>query len=119
MFVLQPKLRQRSSLTSPHFDFTIWICQTQIAYKVRLHISWIGLKNVIYFKYETSTPTPFVKPRDVLNLAVQNVFYMQSFVESAFTYNPGLTFEFLRTFSRSVLDVENGTNARRGQKQRY
>ena len=27
----------------------------------------------------------------MLNLAVQNVFYIQSYVESAFTYNLGLT----------------------------
>ena len=33
----------------------------------------------------------FVKPRDVLNLAKQNVFYVQLYVESAFTYNPGTT----------------------------
>ena len=41
-----------------------------------LHIMWIVLKN------ETSTLTPFVKPRDILNLAIQNVFYRQSFAES-------------------------------------
>ena len=41
------------------------------------------------YKYETSTLTPFVKPCDVLNLALQTIFYEQSYVESAFTYNPG------------------------------
>ena len=43
------------------------------------------------YEYKTSTLTPFVKPHDILNLAVQNIFYVQSYVESAFTYNPGLT----------------------------
>ena len=43
------------------------------------------------FKYETSTLTPFVKLCDVLNLAVQNIFYVQSYVECAFPYNPGST----------------------------
>ena len=43
------------------------------------------------YKYETSTLTPFVKPRSILNLAIQNVFYIQSYVESAFMYNPGST----------------------------
>ena len=28
------------------------------------------------FMYETSTLTPFVKPCDILNLAVQNIFYI-------------------------------------------
>ena len=31
-------------------------------------------------------------PRNVLNLAVQNVCDAQSYVESTFTYNPGLTY---------------------------
>ena len=35
--------------------------------------------------------TPFVKPCNILNLAVCNIFYVQSYVESAFMYNPGLT----------------------------
>ena len=43
------------------------------------------------YKYKRSTLTPFVKPHNVLNLAVQNIFYVQSFVESAFMYNPGST----------------------------
>ena len=43
------------------------------------------------YKYKTSTLTPFVKPCDILNLAIQDIFYIQSFVESTFTYNPGLT----------------------------
>ena len=43
------------------------------------------------YKYKTSTLTPFVKPHDILNLAVQNVFYVQSYMESVFTYNPGWT----------------------------
>ena len=43
------------------------------------------------YKYETSTLTPFEKPGDILNLAVQNIFYVQLYMESAFIYNPGLT----------------------------
>ena len=43
------------------------------------------------YKYKTSTLTPFVKPRNTLNLAVQNVFYVKMYAESAFTYNPELT----------------------------
>ena len=43
------------------------------------------------YKYKTSTLPLFVKPRDIINLAVQNVFYKQFYVESAFTYNPGST----------------------------
>ena len=41
------------------------------------------------YKYETSTLTPFVKPHNILNLAAQNIFYVQSYVESNFTYNLG------------------------------
>ena len=47
-------------------------------------------KSFIY-KYKTSTLTPFVKPRNVLNLAIQNLFYVQSNVEYGFTYNLGST----------------------------
>ena len=43
------------------------------------------------YRYETSTLTPFVKPHDILNLAVQNVFYIQLYVESAFMFNLGYT----------------------------
>ena len=43
------------------------------------------------YKYKTSTLTPFVKPHNVLNLAVQKIFYVQLYMESAFMYNPGLT----------------------------
>ena len=44
------------------------------------------------YKYETSTLTTFVKPSDILNLAIQNVFYVQSYMESAFMYKrPGST----------------------------
>ena len=41
------------------------------------------------YKYKTSTLTPFVKPHDILKLAVQNVFYIKLDVESVFMYNPG------------------------------
>ena len=30
------------------------------------------------YKYQASTLTPFVKPRTILNLAIQNIFYIQS-----------------------------------------
>ena len=43
------------------------------------------------YNYKTSTRTPFVKPHDILNLAVRNIFYIQSCVESAFMYNQGST----------------------------
>ena len=36
-------------------------------------------------KFKTSTITAFVKPCNVLNLAVWKVFYVQLYVESAFT----------------------------------
>ena len=43
------------------------------------------------YKYKTSTLTPFVKPHDILNLAVQNLFYTQLHEESAHKYDLGLT----------------------------
>ena len=43
------------------------------------------------YKDKTSTLTPFVKPHNVLNLVVLNIFYIQSYVESAFTNNPEST----------------------------
>ena len=43
------------------------------------------------YKYKTYTLTPFVKPCKILNLAVKNIFYVQLYVESAFTYNMGST----------------------------
>ena len=36
------------------------------------------------YKYKTSTLAPFVKPCNVHNLAVQNIFYLQMYVESDF-----------------------------------
>ena len=48
------------------------------------------------YKYKTLTLTPFVKPHDMLNLAVWNIFYVQLHVESAFTYNPGSTINLMR-----------------------
>ena len=47
------------------------------------------------YKYKTSTLTSFVKPRNVLNLVIQIVVYIQSYVESAFTYNLGLTIKYV------------------------
>ena len=65
---------------------TLIKCRTRIAHKGRLYarISFI-------YKQETSTFTPFVRPHNVLILAVRNIFNIQSSMESAFTYNPGLT----------------------------
>ena len=37
------------------------------------------------------TLTPFIKPCNILNLAVQNIFYVQSCVDFAFSYNLGST----------------------------
>ena len=45
--------------------------------------------------YATSTLTPIVKPHNVLNLAIQNIFYIQSYMESAFMYNLGSTKNYL------------------------
>ena len=42
------------------------------------------------YQYKSFTLTPFVKPLDKLNLPICNVFYIQLYVESAFTY-PGST----------------------------
>ena len=41
--------------------------------------------------YKTSTLTSFVKPCNELNLAIQNVFSILLYMESAFTYNRGST----------------------------
>ena len=66
-------------------------CWTQIA------LESDGMKGRLYsrtsfiYKYKTFLLTPFVKPCEVLKLAIQNVFYVQSYVDSTFTYNPGLT----------------------------
>ena len=57
-------------------------------------------------KYETSTLTPFVKPHNVLNLAIQNVFYVPLYVESAFTYKLGSTKLFNQSAQRN-LTLEN------------
>ena len=56
-----------------------------LSYKTHSRTSFI-------FKYKTSTLPPLVKPHNILNLAVQNVFYVKSFKESAFLYNTGSTF---------------------------
>ena len=60
----------------------------------RLHVNSEGglySRMSFIYKEKPSTLTPFVKPRDILNLSIQNVFYIQSYVESAFTYNTGST----------------------------
>ena len=67
-------------------NFAYSFCWTWIAHKGRLY----SRMSFIY-KYKTSTFTPFVKPCNMLNLAVWNIFYVQSYVESAFTFNPGST----------------------------
>ena len=51
--------------------------RTQIARKVRLHIRRIVLKNVIYLLVQNIHTYPFAKPYTILNLAAQNVFYIQ------------------------------------------
>ena len=54
------------------------------------------------YKYETSTLTPFVKPSNILNIAIQNVFYVQSYVESAFMYNPRSTNKIIDRRTRTM-----------------
>ena len=66
-------------------------CWTRIAHKVGLHESGLYSRTSFIYKYKAPTLTPYVKPRNILNLAVQNIFYVQLYVESAFTYNPGST----------------------------
>ena len=65
-------------------------CQTHIACTVGFHLRRIVLKNIIFYKNETSILTPFVKPRDVLNLAIQTIFYVQLDVESAIYIQSGV-----------------------------
>ena len=59
-------------------------CSVCIFHNQKMHVYLI-------YKYKTYTLTPFVKPRNILNLAIQNIFYVQFCVESTFTYNPGPT----------------------------
>ena len=66
-------------------------CGTRIDHKGRLTVRQIHLKKPFIYKYKTSTLTPFVKPHEILNLALQNIFYAQLYMESYFTYNTGST----------------------------
>ena len=52
--------------------------------KLDCTLGGLYLRTSFIFKYETFTHNPFVKPSDVLNLAVQ------LYDESAYMYNPGL-----------------------------
>ena len=70
----------------------IFNCRTRIARNVRLQLRRIVLKMSFIYKYITSAFNPFVKPCDILNLAVWNIFYIQLYMESTFTYNLGLTY---------------------------
>ena len=45
----------------------------------------------------------FVKPHKILNLAIQNVFYKQSYVESTFMYNLELTILYICVISMAFL----------------
>ena len=65
--------------------------RTWIAHKVGMHVRRIVIKNIIFYKYETSTLALFVKPRYILNLATKCILHT-SYVESTFTHNPGSTF---------------------------
>ena len=64
---------------------------------LKRHWTWIAHKVGLYsrtsflYKYETSTLTPFVKPHNILNLAGQNILYLQSYVQSAFMHSLGST----------------------------
>ena len=53
-----------------------------------VHVRRIVLRNVIYFLVQNINTSPFVKPCDILNLVIQNVFYVQSYMLSALNYNP-------------------------------
>ena len=48
-------------------------------------------RTAFIYNYNTSTLTPIVKPCNILNLAVQNILFKQSYMESTFMFNPGLT----------------------------
>ena len=63
-----------------------------------MNARWIVYRTLFIYKYKTYTLTPFVKPRNILNLAIQNVFNIQLYVESAFTYNLGMTKKVIRQF---------------------
>ena len=62
--------------------------RTQIARKVRLHeksdctLGRLKSRMSFIYKYEISTLTPFVKPRNILNLAVQNVHWIHCYIQS-------------------------------------
>ena len=78
---------------------------------IDIHWTWIACKadctqkmSFIY-KYKTPTLTPFVKPRDVLNLTVQNIFYVQSYAESTFMYNLVSTTRSLKIFDTIKIKV--------------
>ena len=63
------------------------ICCINFYVRPRLHVRQIVLMNVIYYEYKTSTHTPFVKPCNVLNLAIQNIFYVQSYNLGSTNFN--------------------------------
>ena len=73
-----------------------------------LHIQFNCTKGRLYsrmpfiYKYETATLNPFVKPSNILKLAIQNIFYVQLYMESAFTYNLGLTLNLYNSSSNST-----------------
>ena len=46
-------------------------------------------QHCLFISVEHPHLSPFVKPRNILNLAIQNIFFVQSYVESAFTHNLG------------------------------
>ena len=55
-------------------------CKTILTVGPGLHLKLDCMYGRMYsimsfiYKYETSTLTPFIKPRNILNLAVQNIF---------------------------------------------
>ena len=86
------KVGLHESRIARNLDCTkVGLHESRIARK--LNCTKVGLysrKSFIY-KYKTFTLTPFVKPQDILNLTIQNIFYIQLYVESAFMNNPGST----------------------------
>ena len=75
-------LFQRDCMTE--WRKSIFFCWTWIACKVGLHLKLDCMWGRLYprtsfiYKCKTSTLTPFVKPRDILNLDIKNIFYVQS-----------------------------------------
>ena len=69
-------IKRNLKLISARITIIHW---TRVACKKtsRLHMRQIVLKNVIYLLVQNIHTYPFAKPYTILNLAAQNVFYIQ------------------------------------------